>query len=194
MSWLEGLLLEPPNPRFITTASQITALAKSADSSISGTVQSIATATSGGHSFKNGDVVRVEGVGGGSAELWNGTFVVFGVSGSTFKYRMAGAPANAASLVSGSRAVRNLLEPFSEVYFALLGPEASNGEGTMQSPFNASVKLPASFKITQLTSVSTLATATTAVNHGLAVGDRVTITGVKVLSTTLAAEITLEHL
>jgi hypothetical protein len=54
-----------------------------------------ATATASGHGYSDNDVVTIDGaiVGGTTANPFNGTFVIYGVSGSIFKYRMIASPA-----------------------------------------------------------------------------------------------------
>ncbi len=44
------------------------------------------------HGFESGDLVTISGVTGDDAELWNGTFGIYGVSDFSFKYYMKKAP------------------------------------------------------------------------------------------------------
>ncbi|HXT39213.1 MAG TPA: hypothetical protein VN887_04230, partial [Candidatus Angelobacter sp.] len=53
-----------------------------------------ATATTGGnHGFSDGDVVTISGVTGVDGQYYNGTFVIYGKTATTFKYWMKGSPA-----------------------------------------------------------------------------------------------------
>ena len=45
------------------------------------------------HGFANGDLVSISGVTGDDAELWNGTFGIYGISDYSFKYYMKKPPA-----------------------------------------------------------------------------------------------------
>jgi hypothetical protein len=48
--------------------------------------------TTAPHGYDNGDVVTIDGVTGPSAPLWNGTFPIFGASGTIFNYYMTATP------------------------------------------------------------------------------------------------------
>ena len=53
--------------------------------------EAIAT-TSGAHGYENGNVVTVAGVTGADGQFYNGTFVIYGKTATTFKYWMKGIP------------------------------------------------------------------------------------------------------
>ena len=59
-----------------------------------------ATATAAGHTYSDNDVVTIDGatVNGTTDNPFNGTFLIYGVSGSIFKYLMTGTPATDASV------------------------------------------------------------------------------------------------
>jgi hypothetical protein len=55
-----------------------------------------ATATASAHGYGNNDVVTIDGVTGTWAAQWNGTFLIYGVTSNSFKYRMNTTPGGAA--------------------------------------------------------------------------------------------------
>ncbi len=74
--------------------------------------EATATLVSGNHGFANGDLVEISGVEGSSQDRWNGTFGIYGVTNSTFKYYMKREVAHPAA--GNPRAVR-LIFLFDEV-------------------------------------------------------------------------------
>jgi hypothetical protein len=85
-----GSLNDPFNcsPR-LDTARSVTLLTNSGQ---------VATATSIGHPYNDGDVVTISGDSGPGANRWNGTFIIYDVVVRTsFKYRMTGVPAAASA-------------------------------------------------------------------------------------------------
>ncbi len=62
--------------------------------------------TNGSHGYSNGDYIRISGITGANARYYNGTFLIYGASGSVFKYRMIGKPD---SDVSGSFSAAKVL-------------------------------------------------------------------------------------
>jgi len=64
----------------------------------------VATATAT-NTFSNGDVVTITGATGLAANQWNGTFVIYSVTGSSFSYFMTGVPSASAAGVITARKV-----------------------------------------------------------------------------------------
>src|SRR6266704_3879098 len=83
-----GTLNDPLNgaPRFAGPV----ALAPTSGLTYSGNEATVTT--SAAHGYSGGDVIRIEGVTGGSTDLWNGTFVIYDIATTTFKFRMTGTP------------------------------------------------------------------------------------------------------
>ncbi len=63
---------------------------------LSNSVQEATATTGSAHGYSNNDVVNIDGVTGAGAAQWNGTFLIYGVTSTTFKYYMNATPAAAA--------------------------------------------------------------------------------------------------
>jgi hypothetical protein len=64
---------------------------------LAGSDHRVATATAANHGYSDNDVITISGATGADGKYYNGTFVIYGVTASTFQYWMAGAPAGNAS-------------------------------------------------------------------------------------------------
>lgn len=72
------------------------------------------------HSYSDGDVVTIDGVTGAGSARWNGTFVIYAATGTTFKYYMLGQPADAA-VATGATVSKVIAFRFDEIMSAIPG-------------------------------------------------------------------------
>ncbi len=168
MSLLDALLLDPPPLTTWSAPLSVTLTNNGA----------VATATTSvPHGYSAGDIVIISGAAGASASLWNGRFSIYGVASNSFSYTMLGTPSASAA---GSPAVSKQLA--SSVWISLR-TDGVAGSGTQSDPYDGSMRASPPISISSLTSPASpgdqqAATVTTAVPHGFAEGDVVTIAGV----------------
>lgn len=116
--------------------------------------------TSTPHDYVNDDVVTISGVTGGGAACWNGTFLIYGVSGAgstSFKYKLRMSPGESAG---GSPLATKWIYRLDQVLREQVPTQVSR------------------IWVSDLTKSGCVAQVVTSENHGFANGDIVTIAGV----------------
>ncbi len=83
------------------------------------------------HNFSNGDIIEISGVEGGSADRWNGMFVIYDAIGTTFKYYMR---RPIAEVPEGQAICARVTFPFDEVMQTIPAKTRIHmGPGTFQT-------------------------------------------------------------